>query len=252
MARQKWQDGALESVVQRTEPQPKPWLVFTCGGMGVGKGYALGWLSEQGIFPLEDIVHIDPDFFKSVLPEWESFVAHAKKQGDPSIAGNRCHRESCYLQELALEEALRRKQNCWVDGSLRNAQWFIGVFADIRERFPDYRVAIIAVRASLDVVLQRVESRAKATGRSVPESLVRESLDAVDRSVSILGPQADFVAEVLNEGAVPTLAKVTTIDRSGAWAASQAALRAHARLPTVPPPRSRRLHWCGSPPKGFG
>lgn len=218
-ARQRWQDAALDSVVQRTEPQLQPWLVFTCGGMGVGKGYALGWLSQQGIFPLEDIVHIDPDHFKSVLPEWKSFVAHAQKKGDATLAGSRCHKESCYLQELALEEALRRRQNCWVDGSLRNAQWFIGVFADIRERFPDYRVAIIAVRASLDVVLQRVESRAKATGRSVPESLVRESLDAVDRSVSILGPQADFVAEVLNEGCVPTLAKVTTIDRSGAWAA---------------------------------
>ena len=68
-ARQKWQDGALEMIVQRSEPQPQPWLVFTCGGMGVGKGYALGWLSEQGIFPLEDIVHIDPDYFKSQLPE---------------------------------------------------------------------------------------------------------------------------------------------------------------------------------------
>ena len=51
------------------------------------------------------------------------------------------------LQELAVEEAMRRRQNCWVDGSLRNAVWFSEVFADVRERFPDYRVAIIAVRA---------------------------------------------------------------------------------------------------------
>ena len=218
-ARQKWQDGAIETIVQRTEPQPQPWLVFTCGGMGVGKGYALGWLSEQGIFPLEHIVHIDPDYFKSQLPEWDGYVAHAKSKGDASIAGNRCHRESCYLQELALEEALKRKQNCWVDGSLRNATWFTEVFKDIRERFPDYRVAIIAVRASTETVMQRVASRAAATGRSVPDKLVFESLEAVDQSVSILGPQADFVAEVRNEGSVPTLAKVTTIDRSGAWAA---------------------------------
>jgi hypothetical protein len=216
--RQRWQDCVLETVVQRTEPQPAPWLIFTCGGMGVGKGYALGWLSEQGIFPLEDIVHIDPDHFKNVMPEWDRYVGYAKAQGDPSLAGNRCHKESCYLQELALEEALRRKQNCWVDGSLRNAQWFTKVFEDIRERFPDYRVAIIAVRASVALVRQRVASRAAATGRSVPDELVLESLEAVDRSISILGPQADFVAEVLNEGAVPNLLKVTSIDRSGAWA----------------------------------
>lgn len=67
--------------------------------------------------------------------------------------------------------------------------------------------------------MERVASRAAATGRSVPEKLVLESLDAVDKSVSILGPQADFVAEVLNEGSVPTLARVSVIDRSGAWAA---------------------------------
>ena len=33
-------------------------------------------------------------------PEWDRFVAHAKAQGDPSIAGNRCHRESCHYHCL--------------------------------------------------------------------------------------------------------------------------------------------------------
>ena len=28
--RQLWQDGAVESVVSRTEPQPRPWIVYTC------------------------------------------------------------------------------------------------------------------------------------------------------------------------------------------------------------------------------
>ena len=108
VARQRWQDGALEGVVQRSEPQPAPWLVFTCGGMGVGKGYALGWMSEQGIFPLEDIVHIDPDHFKSVLPEWHSYVAYANRLNDPAIAGNRCHKESCYLQARRARTSLLR------------------------------------------------------------------------------------------------------------------------------------------------
>ena len=35
--RQLWQDGAVESVVSRTEPQPRPWIVYTCGPMGAGK-----------------------------------------------------------------------------------------------------------------------------------------------------------------------------------------------------------------------
>lgn len=38
--------------------------VYTCGPMGAGKGYALSWMSKHSFFPLEDIVHIDPDHFK--------------------------------------------------------------------------------------------------------------------------------------------------------------------------------------------
>ena len=72
--------------------------------MGVGKGYALAWMSRKGIFPLEDIVHIDPDHFKQVMPEWQAYLQYGRKHGDPDIPGNRCHRESCYMQEIALED----------------------------------------------------------------------------------------------------------------------------------------------------
>ena len=39
-------------------------------------------------------------------------------------------------------------QNIWVDGSLRNGEWFCSVYDDIRERFPRYRIAIFYVYAS--------------------------------------------------------------------------------------------------------
>ena len=31
--------------------------------MGAGKGYVLSWMSRSGYFPLENIVHVDPDHF---------------------------------------------------------------------------------------------------------------------------------------------------------------------------------------------
>ena len=119
--RQNWQDSVIDTVVQRTVEQARPRMVFTCGAMGVGKGYALAWMSQKGIFPLEDIVHIDPDHFKQVMPEWSAFLEYGRERGDPDIPGNRCHRESCYMQELALEESMRRSQHIWVDGSLRHS-----------------------------------------------------------------------------------------------------------------------------------
>ena len=65
--RQLWQDTIVKSVVVRTDPQVRPWVVYTCGPMGAGKGYTLRWMSQHGFFPLENIVHIDPDYFKSVM-----------------------------------------------------------------------------------------------------------------------------------------------------------------------------------------
>ena len=65
--RQLWQDAVVKSVVVRTEPQVQPWVVYTCGPMGAGKGFTLRWMSKHGFFPLEHIAHIDPDYFKSVM-----------------------------------------------------------------------------------------------------------------------------------------------------------------------------------------
>ena len=44
--------------------------MYTCGAMGAGKGYTLEWMSSHGFFPLESIVHVDPDYFKAVMVEW--------------------------------------------------------------------------------------------------------------------------------------------------------------------------------------
>ena len=66
--------AVIESIAVRTEEQTRPWCVYTCGPMGAGKGHALGWLSEHGYFPLENLVHVDPDLFKQMMPEWRGYV----------------------------------------------------------------------------------------------------------------------------------------------------------------------------------
>ena len=58
-----------------------------------------------------------------------------------------CHQESGYIQELAQEVAMQKSQNIWVDGSLRNGDWFVNVYDDIRHRYPRYKIAIFYVYA---------------------------------------------------------------------------------------------------------
>ena len=46
--RQKWQDEVIDSIVKKVAPQSNPWIVYTCGPMGAGKGYCLTWMSQHG------------------------------------------------------------------------------------------------------------------------------------------------------------------------------------------------------------
>lgn len=46
------------------------------------------------LFALSQIVHIDPDHFKKLMPEWGGYLERSEPAGDLT------HRESGYLQEM--------------------------------------------------------------------------------------------------------------------------------------------------------
>jgi hypothetical protein len=198
LRRQAWQDETIRGVVRGTGAQAQPWVIFTCGAMGAGKGHAMGWLSRHNDFPLEDMVHIDPDRFKAIMPEWEGYKQHA-----PAEAGTMCHKESGFLQELAQEVALRRGHHVWVDGSLADHQWYCRVFRDIRNRFPRHRIAIVYVHCRPELVFERAEARGRKTGRFVPRAVLEASIEKTRESIEVLGPKADFVAVINNDAVVP-------------------------------------------------
>ena len=121
------------------------------------------------------------------------------------------------MQEIALEAALRNGQNIWVDGSLRNSEWFSHTLDTLRSRYPEYRVAIFYVYASETRVLERCEKRATESGRKIPDWVIRESLCAPVESLRKLVVKVDFIARIKNDGPVPVLEAVETVDRSGCW-----------------------------------
>ena len=241
----------MRGVVVRGPRRVQPWVVFTCGAMGAGKGYTLHWLSKHAIFPLEDVVQIDVDYFKRVMPEWRGYIEAGQRQeeeaakveqkktkkGDagegegaatmatagaaetttssssttttsrraPNAAGSLTHKESGFIAEIAQELALRSGQNIWIDGSLQDHAWWSGVFADIRKRFPRYRLAIFYVYASEAEVLRRAEKRGRETGRFIPEQVLKDSMEKCKNSVKVLSPLADFLAIINNEKRTPQL-----------------------------------------------
>merc|ERR1719433_326023 len=111
-------------------------------------------MSSKGYFPLEDMFVVDPDEFKKALPEWDGYV-----KSNPRTAGDMTHLESSLLVEITQEILLQRNCNINVDGSLRDWRWYQYVFTDIKRRHPHYRIAILYVYASPEIVYERIEKR---------------------------------------------------------------------------------------------
>lgn len=212
-SRKLWQDAFVDSILGRdfastAVPHKQPWAILTCGAYGAGKGYVRRWMEQKGIIPLRDIVHIDPDYFKTQMPEWAGYI-----QKCPEMAGSLTHRESGYIQEIVTELAMGAGQHVWVDGSLRNVGWFITFLKNIREQLPQYRIAIVRVFADEKTIVERAEQRGLVTGRRIPVSVLRDSIRAVnDESIRKLYPYTDVVAHVDNTRS-PVLADVVFGER---------------------------------------
>mmetsp|Transcript_6664 Transcript_6664/g.8890 ORF Transcript_6664/g.8890 Transcript_6664/m.8890 type:complete len:326 (+) Transcript_6664:61-1038(+) len=183
----------VDDIVQGADLKEDPWIILTAGVMGAGKSHTIHWMSRNGYFPLPDIVQIDPDVFRTRFPEWEGYVA-----ANAETAGNLTRREAGYLVEIAQWATLGLSKNVWVDGSLRDGEWYRGVIRDIKKEYMQYRLAIIYVNADLEAILKRIESRAVETGRKVPLSDVVDSMERVPKSIKLLKEEVDFLAEVDN------------------------------------------------------
>ncbi|KAH8065484.1 zeta toxin [Aureococcus anophagefferens] len=187
--------------------------VFTCGAMGAGKGWVMNWMSTLDILPLRSIVHIDPDRFKQMMPEW---AGHVRR--DAASAGTRCHKESGLLAELAQELAMRHRLHVWVDGSLRDHGWYEREFDELRAKHPTYKIALFYVHAKEATVRARVKTRAARVGeRHVPEQSLADSIAAPPHVLRALTPKVDFVARIDNDGDAPILEAFESVDTTGSW-----------------------------------
>ena len=183
-----------------------PWLVFTAGAMGAGKGHTIHELVKKGRFPLLAFVTVDPDEIRRRFPE---FGLYAEKC--PLLAGELTHKEAGFVAEILALVGLQAGKNVLVDGSLRDHQWYQKYFAFIRREYPIYKIAIIHVVAPREAVFERAAERANKTGRVVPQEILEKALEQVPKSVKILAPLADYFCE-LNNGLGPGI-EMNTADQ---------------------------------------
>jgi len=170
------------------------WIVFTAGPMGAGKGHTMQWLYQSGLFPMDAFVNVDPDALRMLLPETAQY-----NHLDDKKTGHLTQKEVGYISEILSYDALQKGKNVLVDGSLRNAHWYLKYFRNLRDKFPIIKIAILHVTAKPETVLLRARNRAKVTGRHVPEETILESMRTIPESLRILSPHSEFVATFFNE-----------------------------------------------------
>eukprot|EP00960_Hanusia_phi_P077762 768739-Hanusia_phi.AAC.4 len=121
-------------------------------------------------------------FFLATLSPW---IPPPHTQGVRAVRGDRT--------------GVRQKVHIWVDGSLRDAEWYTKVFKEIKEKHPEYRIAILYVYASIYSVLERTKLRGRMTGRVELEWDILESLMRVPGAVEHLASDVDFLAWIWDE-----------------------------------------------------
>lgn len=196
------QDRLIDEFCISGNEQPDlilPWVIFTAGAMGAGKGYVVSWMESQGCLPLDQFVTVDPDAIRQSLPEWPGYVAN-----DPMSAAIKTQKEAGAMAEILGYKALGQRWNVIFDGSLRDTDWYKAYFHKLRIAFPGVRLMIIHIEAEREAVLKRAEARGKETGRMVPLELLERSMEQVPKSCKVLAPFVDVAINVKNlEGQPP-------------------------------------------------
>mmetsp|Transcript_113940 Transcript_113940/g.221261 ORF Transcript_113940/g.221261 Transcript_113940/m.221261 type:complete len:575 (-) Transcript_113940:44-1768(-) len=216
-----WQDSLINFELfpsscrdrKRTGKFSLPWVVYSAGGMGAGKGYVKKWLDAQGYLPAKRCVGVDPDQIRKCLPEWDQLSTDL-----PQEAGYLTQNEATNIGDIVAKKALANRFCVFIDGSLRDTNWYRdNEFPLYRKLFPGIRIMILHVRADPeDECVRRAIERAKTEGRAVPEEQVRKSLTDSERSVQELAKEADFVIRIINRtGQEPELQPVSQSEDDG-------------------------------------
>jgi dephospho-CoA kinase len=207
--RQLLQDGIISSFLQTSVSDSKSdmtcpapinnWIVFTAGAMGAGKSHAMRWMDSAEVFPLDAFVSVDPDEFRCMLPETDTYINKNR-----STWGFHTQKEVNCISEILTLVALKQGKNVIVDGTLRDHKWHETYFQRLRERFPEIKIGIIHVIADEKIIFERAEKRAMETDREIPIEWLQEIVHGLPKSVKLLSPHADFSATIENNES-PTL-----------------------------------------------
>ena len=160
--RQWLQDSIIEDLLSSVEntdvctTPSEPWLIYTVGAPGAGKRYTLLELVRNGKLPLLSYVAVDPDEIRRKLPEFATYVKQC-----PDRVNDLTRREAGYIMEILTTAALQTGKNVVLDGSLKDAAWYDRFYHDLRNQYPNLKIALVHITAPYEMILERAQVSAR-------------------------------------------------------------------------------------------
>ncbi len=157
--RQKWVNDVLKEGTPVVGRKP---VAYVMGGGGAsGKGSVLEELQKMGTIPDKDVVHIDPDKIKKLIPEYNKII----ETGD-GRAASVVHEESSMLAKQVQAQAAERKMDIILDVTLGDAEKGAAKLKELVDS--GYEVQLIGVTVDVAEAARRAVLRAQGEGRYVP------------------------------------------------------------------------------------
>jgi len=196
----------VDSFTKHVKPVPldrTPTAIVTMGGSGVGKGSILATLVGDH----NDFVVSDPDACKEKLPEYQRALAYGLTADGSTVtakdAAAMAHEESSDLGEKVRARAVAERKNLILDGTGKNTEKFIGRIEALKAA--GYHVHLVMPHIPLAEAVSRVGSRARNTGRYVPDNFVREAHHVIPGNFEQIARRAHEFSLFDNAGPKPRL-----------------------------------------------
>jgi predicted ABC-type ATPase len=158
-------DKIFAHFLEGAKPVESPTFVLLGGGSASGKSN----LNHETVPAIpRNIVRVDSDAIKAMLPEYESL--HRSDQRAAAFV----HNESAYLAKSLAAVSMSRSYNTMLDGTGNGSPEGLAKKVAIAKKSG---AKVVAVYATTDIgtAMQRNRARAKTEGRMVPESFVQFS-----------------------------------------------------------------------------
>lgn len=191
LERQLLQDSIMESFLNAptvdTLPR-EPLLLFTMGAMAAGKGFLMRKLEQNGLLQLDSYVRVDMDELRAKIPEFDEYI----NRGKVDRAGLLTQKEVSTLDEVLFDAARASGKNVHYDGSLRDATWFLKLFAKFKEENKKRRIALLFVDTPWEMIQENAANRAaRPPYRKVPPKILQATFEQVNVAIESYGNAAD-------------------------------------------------------------